>query len=193
MIWCSLRVGVKALGISLIMFTKMELEPLSIRARVALAITCLERFVDMLDARTSRLQSLIDHLWSYTNLEELAIWDEKQWQFRPESDDPNLQAAWFGFEHFEPGRYEQICLLIENVFEVATGNLYGGYDSELTMYPLINSLSILITLGKPPELDAFLRHRMTTRTFELFSRGKKELKTVLDAWGEPQPASFFRN
>lgn len=118
-----------------------KIAEISIRGRMGYAITCFEQTIIFYKAQTPQICKLISFLWSYTLSTRLDLWDEQFRQTVPGNiKDFNEQ---FCLQFMDDKTCAFIFGILEDVYEVAAGNLYGGYVSSYTETPLIHIIEKL--------------------------------------------------
>jgi len=147
---------------------------LSIRARTALAVTCLERVCEAWSLRNEELRELTRLLWQFTSAERLDSWDGQLAAAMPQDlDELEPLVAGTPLSDEQKG---QLLSLLHDLSEVAGGNLFGGFHSEFTRTPLLKVVRMLDELQIPPPVL-----RPFTRSSVLESGG----------WGHPRPPAFY--
>lgn len=153
-----------------------EIAEISIRGRMGYAITCLEKIIMYYKAQTPQIVKLLYFLWDYTLSARFDLWEKEFARIVPES--VNDFKICFELEFLECDIISFIFSILEEVYEVATGNLYGGYLSVYTEVPLIHIIEKLnsknITL---PAMEPFA-----------ISKASEE-----NGWGKPIAKSDFYN
>jgi hypothetical protein len=147
------------------MVDRSELDSISIRGRVAFAITCLERVCDHLRFRNERIHGLIRFLWTYVCSQRLDLWEQEVANTYPFDDTLDVCAKWYGYDHLPPEQQVLLWqLILETVENIALGNLYGGYRSYFTREPTWRVAHLLDEWSIPlPSLRPFLKSKATER------------------------------
>lgn len=172
------------------MATREQLRRLSIRARVAYCVRCLELATSRLAPKSARMQDIIAQLWKYTSATRLDDWTgevELPWN---ESDlvDVDESGSFIAPSYDELGDVagtSEIATarallygLIDATREVCTGNLFSGTRdfSPCTLDPTLTVVDLMQRNGlEPPPIERFARS-----TFD-----------DDDGWGFPQSRDFF--
>lgn len=118
-----------------------EIKKISIRGRMGYAIACFEKAIFFFEAQTPQISKLISFLWSYTLSIQLDLWDEQFKQMVPENINEFIEQ--FGLRFLDDKTCVFIFDILEDIYEVATGNLYGGYASSYTETPLLRIIEKL--------------------------------------------------
>ena len=148
---------------------------LSIRARVALGCTCLEKLCREWQLLSGKMPQLLDALWEFTSAERLDQWDGRITALVP--NDPEEIPGFLNRDSLDAERSALLFEMISAVHAIGGENLYCGFVSEYTRTPTERALQLLSQAKvSPPDWSPFVR------------------STVLErgGWGNPQPASFFR-
>lgn len=112
-----------------------EIAEISIRGRMGYAITCIEKIIKFYKAQTPQIDKLLFFLWEYTLSIRLDLWEEEFIQMVPESVNDFIKR--FDLQFLEDDTCSFIFDILKEVYEVATGNLHGGYRSTYTETPLV--------------------------------------------------------
>lgn len=139
-----------------------QISRMSIRARVAFGLVCVQRTVSKWGMEDSELNRLLEGLWWYTEREDLSSWGCTT---LPEQLSPASIAA------IPPERLESLSRLLDELDEIGGGNLFGGFEDTFTLTPTLNLAAILEQEGVvlPP----------TQPFIQINSR------RLWNAWGEP--------
>jgi hypothetical protein len=151
------------------------IDPMSIRARVALGITCLEKLCAEWGLLSGKMPDLLAALWGFTSSDRLDEWDGRVAAFVPETASELLVVI--DQEFVAPQRLELLLEMLKAVHAIGGENLYGGFVSEFTREPTERALELMSKAQVPtPNVTPFAK------------------STVLECggWGRPRPASFFR-
>jgi len=155
------------------------IDQMSIWGRLAFGITCLERLCAAWSANQGEgIRKVLSQFWSFwlfSKERRLDLWEEACDALLPEdfhempSLTGNLSLSWS----------QQMVLhaVIENVWLIGSGNLYGGFRSEFTREPTIKVISLLQNHGiELPDVQLFLKSPVSES----------------NGWGEPHPPDYFR-
>ena len=153
-----------------------KIADISIRGRMGYAITCFEETIIFYKAQTPQINKLISLLWDYTLSTRFDLWEREFARIVPES--VNDFKICFELEFLECDISSFIFSILEEVYEVATGNLYGGYLSVYTEVPLIQIIEKLNSKN------------ITLPAMEPFAISKVSQE---NGWGEPIAKSDFYN
>lgn len=165
-----------------------RLKRISIRGRMALAVTCLEQVVAALVPDRERLDPLFDLLWSHVETDRLDVW-EGAISVATQEVYSSSNAAYDPTGGFAPtipagSVFENLPRLVIEmlaaVVEVGTGNVYAGTGafSEITLVPTLKILAVYQENGFPlPPLEPFERSSFSEH----------------DGWGHRVDRSFFRS
>ena len=99
---------------------------MSIHARAAFGLVCLERAAGRLDIRSPELDQLIQRLWSKLETGQL-----EDWGCGGAADD------------LPPPQRDAIGPLLHELDEIGSGNLYGAFRNEYTLIPTLNLAGLL--------------------------------------------------
>lgn len=153
---------------------KSKIADISIRGRMGYAITCFEATIIFYKAQTPQIDKLISLLWDYTLSTRFDLWEREFTRIVPEC--ANDFKLCFDLQFLECDISSFIFSILEDVYEVATGNLYGGYLSIYTETPLIQIIEKLKSRNIPlPAIDPFA-----------ISKASEE-----HGWGSPIAKSAF--
>lgn len=106
----------------------------SILGRMGYAITCFEKKLTFYNVQTPQIGKLTSFLWNYTLSTRLDLWEVEFYRIVPESVDDFIKQFDLQFLQYDICSF--IFDILEDVYEVATGNLYGEYLSTYTEIPL---------------------------------------------------------
>lgn len=135
---------------------RQQLEGLSIRARMAVAVACFERALRQLGAVTPEMVTLLEVLWQFPTASDLGAWEDDlkyaaapglAWRHTVEGAE---DVIWEGID-------PRLRRLYEDVEEVGRGNLYSGTRSETTLEPLVLVIEATRALGVTPPSPLPLR------------------------------------
>jgi hypothetical protein len=150
----------------------MQLQQLSIRARVALGARCLELILD--DKNINYLEDngwkyVLKHIWSYTHINP-GSWHYLMAELTPFSIEEEIPFADKGFEYLEESDYydirttysavdSDIKKIVDLIFEIGTLDLYSSIkgNSPRTLLMLEEIISILIRHNL--EIPKLKRHK----------------------------------
>lgn len=161
------------------------IEDLSIRARMAYALLCIEAACRAWDADSPPLRATLETLWAFVPTQRTDRWeasldmgallpyddfgvDDTDWQ--------DVVAGW-GLTGLDDGRAEALVRMLSLATAIGTDNLYSGYESTVTAAPLKTVVNIMQIVD-----------------VDLPERGRVSLSGVDEAggWGTPRPPAFFR-
>jgi hypothetical protein len=148
---------------------------MSIRARVALGCTCLEKLCLEWGLLSGKMPNLLTALRDFTSSDRLDQWDGRITALIPEA--PSELLLVLDQESVAPQRLELLLEMLKAVHQIGGENLYSGFVSEFTRLPTERVLELLSKAEvPPPNLAPFVK------------------STVLECggWGQPRPANFFR-
>jgi hypothetical protein len=165
------------------------LKQLSIRSRMALGITCLERLLKGF-AIAHPLCKVIDHLWEFTSSNQLDDWLDIAYEMAPDCIlDPHPTAIEnFSFLSTDFVKElkttynslpDDIIKAIEAVISIGMNNIYSGVENyrPRTLQPLREVLKITQSNEVSiPDIDIFLRSPFSEQ----------------DGWGEARSKQFFQ-
>ena len=109
---------------------------LSIRARVAFAILCLEYLLDYFKYDSYKWAVIIDKLWEYTN-SNVGKWHEHLSEMTPFSIEEEIEFEKKGCDYISKSKHDELKELYKNVhpdvlriinliFEIGTRDLYSS-------------------------------------------------------------------
>jgi hypothetical protein len=126
-----------------------QVSRMSIRARVAFGLVCIERAIRQFGGSAERAEVLLNKLWEYTEAADLSSWGCAM--------DVEQLASAFGNE-IPPSKLEVLSRLFKELDQIGGGNLFGGFRDEFTLVPTMNLLSIMSEHGiEPPSTERFIR------------------------------------
>ena len=152
------------------------IDSMSIRARVALGCTCLEKLCLEWGLLSGKMPNLLTALREFTSSDRLDQWDGTITALIPET--PSELLPILGQEFVAPQRLELLFEMLKAVHDIGGENLYSGFVSEFTRVPTERVLELLSKAEvPPPNLAPFVK------------------STVLECggWGKPCPATFFQD
>ncbi|MGR7814561.1 hypothetical protein [Lacinutrix undariae] len=144
------------------------LKKISIRGRFAYGMKCLEQYVKENELKDELIVKILDNLWEFTNSDELDVWDEKISDLNPkhilniqpekiESEFPTITVnEYHELKKFYENSDTDFIIMVENVIEIGTGNLYGGIDeySSWTLEPTLEMIKSM-NLKRIPNIKNF--------------------------------------
>jgi hypothetical protein len=159
-----------------------EIDQISIRGRFAFGVSCLQTACKVWDVTSDPLDSLFEQLWKFTNSDRLDIWIDETLSMLPEfgwnpNEHSTMYAKAFNLTNLDERRQRILATLIEEVVNIGSGNLFGGFVSEFTRIPTLKVGAILDREGiSLPCLDRFKRSHVSE----------------YHGWGDRVPPSFFQ-
>ena len=159
------------------MIIRLLFKTISIRGRLAYGATCLERLCKVWNVQNEKMDLLLETLWTFTSIENLADWDNTVRHMLPDNDRVEMYAYEFGYSHLEMIKQKILTNTIWDVMEIGQGNLYGAFKSEYSMLPLINVIGTL----KKNKID-----------LPIIKPFKKSSILECDGWGKPIDKSNFK-
>jgi hypothetical protein len=151
-----------------------DFELISITGRFAFGVTCLEQICHEWQVNTDKINELIELLWSFTLSNDLSIWEKQINEILPVYI--NEIPIKFGFEFLDKSKQEILSEIILEVIEIGGANLYGAFDSKLTMVHTLKVASLLENNMALPDIKPF----------------KKSKVTEFHGWGNKVDKSFFK-
>ncbi len=126
-----------------------QITRMSIRARVAFGLVCVERAVRRFGVDGERMECLLRGLWRYTDADDLSGWGCAL--------DAEELAVACG-EAVSRECLEVLARLFSELDEIGGGNLFGAFRNEFTLTPAKNLVAILIEqrIALPP-VKPFIR------------------------------------
>lgn len=135
----------------------MKIENLSIRARVAFALLCLELIIIHYEKTTARFIIILNKLWSYTN-SNMGIWHMKIAEICPDSILEEVPFIKKGCHYINEFEHDQLVAIyhstnvdikdiINLIFEIGAKDLYSSIcnNSPETIEFLERIINILIS------------------------------------------------
>jgi hypothetical protein len=165
-----------------------KLKRISIRGRMALAITCLDMILTDRKVDSVEKLSLLDIFWQFVENEEenLAKWDQDRRQHDLLMDLTNYAGGWtsekptkYSFAELDDWIYQ----VIFEVDELGLGELYSAVQgfSNNTLENLTAILNLIVEHGYTiPSLEPFLRSPFDDTS-----------KWGVKGWGKPSPRTFY--
>jgi hypothetical protein len=139
---------------------------MSIRARVAFGLVCVDRAVDELGLRGKWIDQRLRGLWWYTAAANLSAWGCKVGV-------EELEQVYGSTVNHDS--LELLSQMFAELDEIGGGNLFGGFRDEYTRVPTLNLVRLLTSRGIPiPPPKPFIR--ISPRKWS-------------DAWGAPFSAA----
>lgn len=149
-------------------------ETISIRGRVVYGAACLEKAVEVLQARTPKMNKFLTLLWGFASTILFDEWEEKAGRFAVGSLDAFEES--FGLKEMEKEDIAFLYELQKDALEAATENLRSGIAG-FTMEPTIKLVKLMWKNGfELPSIKPFRQSR--------FSES--------GGWGDPREPAFFR-
>lgn len=154
---------------------------LSLTARLAIALHCLERYCEKFELHHVEIDAFLDDLW------EFPLVDERRWneweQGHPQLVGAALGDAWpAGFKEFLNAHHidpESFRELLSNVAEIVFGSFYGAAEDVPSMEYLLAVLKVAEQSGiRPPPSRCFADSRFA----HCHGWGKKLTAPERDAW-----------
>lgn len=113
-----------------------KIKDLSIRARVAFSILCLEAFIKFLNYDISKWNLILSELWKYTNT-NVGKWHENISEMTPFSINEKIAFELKGCENIDESKHDElqklyadvnieILKIINLIFEIGTRDLYSS-------------------------------------------------------------------
>jgi hypothetical protein len=151
-----------------------EFEKISMRARVAYGICCLENAIKYYNLSHLSWTFILNVLWSYTN-KNVGRWHELMSECSPDSILEELSFKEKGITHISENDYEALRLLYSNVntvcqniinslFNIGTRNLYSSIvnNSPETLIYLQEIIDIMDQNNIPlPDIKPFMKFPIT--------------------------------
>ena len=153
-----------------------ELSSLCVRARVAIAVMCLEEAISQHSHAPKEWAPLLEQMWSYTSAPDLDEWQEHTAEFLPNVVLNAERYDHAGFEHVSRETFEVLKSLYlhaplllrritETIFEVATLDMFGGIADNRASESLIALERLLADMAshslEPPQLGELSRMHFT--------------------------------
>lgn len=134
-------------------------ESISINGRMAFAISCLEIVVVEENINNHLLTKSVDYLWEYVSTDRLDIWDDEVSAFPSNLND---FMASYKLENPKLEKVNLIFELFDLIIDIGRANLYGAFQSELTLIPLERTIEIMeVNDYKLPNLSVFQKSKVT--------------------------------
>ena len=112
-----------------------QISRMSIRARVAFGLVCIERAMRQFGMDRNRIKLLLQGLWRYTEAEDLSDWNCAM-------DVEQLRDACGETVSLESR--EVLAQLFSELDEIGGGNLFGAFRNEFTLTPATNLVAIVV-------------------------------------------------
>lgn len=132
----------------------LNFNEISIRGRYIYCFLCLKSIIKY-KALEVLPQNLERSIIFFTNARHLDLWQEQIDEIKPKRIDSIKKVTFFSDKEFEEikeyYKRQPNCILdsIETLFELGTSNLYGGFNSSITMEYLDDMLTVLEKLNIP--------------------------------------------
>ena len=151
----------------------------SISGRMALAITCFERYCETKGIRDPSLEELIDKLWEFVERDDLDKWESEVYGVTKDLMDAVKRQRKPADPLFVLLPAEGRQMLYTLIEKIGCGNLYAGtlgYSLD-TLWPTLLVLRQAMDAGvASPDLGPFQRSRFSE----------------FQGWGNRVPRMFFR-
>ncbi|SER52957.1 hypothetical protein SAMN04488559_101217 [Isobaculum melis] len=136
-----------------------KFESISINGRIAFAISCLEKVLDEENIKNHLLIKNIDYFWEFVSSDSLDIWDDQVSSF------PTNLNDFIERYHLKNHKSDKVIIIFELfdlIIDIGRANLYGAFQSELTLKQLDKIIEIMtVNSYKLPNLLFFQKSKVT--------------------------------
>lgn len=157
-----------------VIISEADIEPISIRGRVAFGVACLENVCWSWGLVGKEFDQLLKKFWDFTESLDLCRWEREVAALIPDTIQELAQL--YPTAGLTPEQVGILFALLQTVWEIAIGNAYGAFRSGFTLLPTLDLVGLMQDADVyPPDIRPF----------------KKSPVSEDGGWGRPVPRSFF--
>jgi hypothetical protein len=129
---------------------------LSLKARLAVALYCVERFCEATGLQHPKLASFLNHMWELPSCTSFPNWDSRKDDLVLAGLGDSIPADIVSVLSSVDVPEQSFRQLVENVVEIAYGSAYGRSDHEGSLRHLDEVFRIVALAGiTPPPAEPF--------------------------------------